>query len=538
MRDKGVSRKLHLLAWVLCFGIFLLILVSIGETATTTQPDTKAAAVQPTKQATPKYGGVWRRSYESEARQLGNPVARPFDTASIKMCRPAIESLLRYDEKGVPVPWLAQDCNVSKDLRFITLSVRNGVKFHDGTNCDAEAIRWNLERYRVSDNPELKAITSIDVLNDSTIRLNLSKWDSTLLGNLASIPGMIISPTAYKANGDDWCRTHPIGTGPFKFVIWQRDVRTKYEKFDGYWQKGKPYLDGLEWVSITDPVTRRAAFMRGEVDDLTNVLPKDAKELSASGRGYIAGCEMSPLLLCFLGDSAHPSSPLSDIRVRRAIEYAIDKQALTDTFTLGLGKVANQYAPAGGWGENPKVVGYPYNPDKAKQLLAEAGYSKGLKIKFITVILAFFSDPVVAIQGYLEKVGISAELEIASMARHTAVLRGGWENGIVVYNASLSEPDIARNLMVNFSSRSAMKGTMLCPEDYEEALAKALAAGDFKTKQQWTWEAQKLLVDKYALATFVFNQQRLNFMANKIHNSGVGTTVDMQYTPEDAWIEQ
>jgi ABC-type transport system substrate-binding protein len=518
----------------------MIVFVTMGEAATTTTaaPSTKTTIVKPTTQPVPRYGGIWRRGYSNDARQLGNPVARPFDTTSVKMCRPAVESLLRYDEKGLPVPWLAQAYNVSKDLRFITLTVRKGVKFHDSTNCDAEAIRWNLERYRVSDNSELKAVASIDIQDDSTVRLNLSKWDSALLGNLTSIAGMIISPTAYKTHGDEWCQTHPIGTGPFKFVSWQRDIRAKYEKFDSYWQKGKPYLDGIEWIIITDPVSQLAAFMRGEVDDLLNIFPKDVKGLQASGKGYLAPCEGGPLLFEFLGDSAHPNSPFADIRVRRALEYAIDKQAVADTFTAGLGKICNQYAAPGSWGENLKVVGYPYNPAKAKQLLAEAGYPNGLKTKIVCVSIPFYADAVAAIQGYLEKVGITAELDIAAPARHTALLRSGWQDSIVVYNASLSEPDVARNLALNFSSQSVLKGTMLFTDDYEDALAKGLAAGDFNTKQKWTWEAQKLLVDKYALVNFVFTQPRLNFISNKVHNTGVGTTIDAQYTPEDAWIEQ
>ena len=144
----------------------------------------------------------------------------------------------------------------------------------------------------------------------------------------------------------------------------------------------------------------------------------------------------------------------------------------------------------------------------------------------------------VAIQGYLAQVGITAEVEVANMTRHTMLMRNGWEDGRLVHNASLSEPDTVRNFWVNFSSEAALKGTMLFPEDYQEALTKALAAGDFKTKQKWIWEAQKLLVDKYALVSFFFTQPRLYVIAPKLHNTGIGTTVDAQWTPEAAWMEQ
>ena len=392
MKKRNILRTLFVLSVSLGWIGFMSSFTAQGSTEAATAPTKKAAKPTPQKsmKPVPRYGGVLKRCYDNDAQQLGNPAARPFDLTSVKMSRPAIETLLRYDEKGNPVPWLAAGWKISKDLRSVTLTLRKGVMFHDGTDCDPEAVKWNLERYRTSDNPELKAVTSIDVVSDSAVKINLSEWDSALIGNLASYAGMIISPTAFKTNGGEWCRSHPVGTGPFKFVSWQKDVRIKYEKFNAYWQKGKPYLDGIEWVVITDPMSRLAAFKRGEVDDLANVQPKDVEDLKASGKYYGAFCELSALTFCVMGDSAHPGSPFTDLRVRRAIEYAIDKQALAKTFTLGFGQTSNQYAPPKAWGNNPNVKGYPYDPNKAKKLLAEAGYPKGFKTKIITASIAFF----------------------------------------------------------------------------------------------------------------------------------------------------
>ena len=256
------------------------------------------------------------------------------------------------------MPWLAQSYKVAKDLRSITLTVRPGIKFHDGTDCDAEAIKWNLERYRLSDNPELKVVASIDVPNHSAVRLNLSKWDSTLVGSLAGIPGMIISPTAYKTHDDEWCRTHPVGTGPFKFVSWQKEVRTKYEKFDSYWQKGKPYLDGIEFVTITDPVTRAAAFKRGEVDDLINVVPKDAKELTASGSGYTVAVKASPLV--FLPRRQRPSE-FTPFEHQGETRYRVRSRQAGPSRHLcpWLGKNSEPVCTSGGLGRKPESSRLP-----------------------------------------------------------------------------------------------------------------------------------------------------------------------------------
>jgi peptide/nickel transport system substrate-binding protein len=110
---------------------------------------------------------------------------------------------------------------------------------------------------------------------------------------------------------------------------------------------------------------------------------------------------------------------------------------------------------------------------KVKERLTEAGYPNGFKTKIITAAIPFFRDPVVAVLGYLEKVGITVEVEVANLGKRTATLRGGWQNALILHDAPLSEPDIAKNLSVNFSSRSHLKGTTLAPDDYEKAIGSA-----------------------------------------------------------------
>ena len=113
-------------------------------------------------------------------------------------------------------------------------------------------------------------------------------------------------------------------------MSWQRESGLKFEKFNGYWQKGKPYLDAIEWVIISDMMTRTAAFKRGEVNVLLIVEPPDVKELEKEGKYYFSTGGLSGINICLAGDSGHPNSPFSDIRVRRAVEHAVEKQALVD----------------------------------------------------------------------------------------------------------------------------------------------------------------------------------------------------------------
>jgi ABC-type transport system substrate-binding protein len=498
----------------------------------------KAKVTVPTVKLTPQYGGILKIAHALDADNLGDPTVRPMSSTGVRVGYMAVETLLRYDEKGMPVPWLATGYKVSKDLRSIMLTLRKGIKFHDGTDFNAEAVKWNLDRYRTSANQELKAVESIDIVDDSTIKLNLSAWNSTLIDNLTTQAGMIISPTAFQKNGSEWCKTHPVGTGPFKFVSWQRDTSIKFEKFSGYWQKGKPYLDGIEWVIISDMMSRTAAFRRGEANVLLIVEPNDVKDLEKDGKYYFSTGGLSGLSICLAGDSGHADSPFADVRVRRAVEYAVDKKALVDSLTMGYGKVCNQYAYPGSWGVNPNVKGYPYDPVKAKKLLAEAGYPSGFKTKLYTPGWGTYVYPPPAIQDYLAKVGIVVEIEVVNQGRHQQLLRGGWQNSLLVQYVPMILPDATNNLAVNASCQSYLKGSIKCEDDYEAVLTKALAAPNFETKKKLTWEAQKLLIDKYAILNFFYTQPRMNCFYKNVHDTGIGVTTDTQWTPESAWISK
>jgi ABC-type transport system substrate-binding protein len=523
MKSKSLVEKFLLVGVVFCLAVFIL---------ASAQAQTKI----PTPKLTPKYGGTLRIGYALDADNIGDPVARPMSSTGVRIGVTAVETLLHYDEKGMPVPWLATDWKVSKNLRSITFTLRKGVKFHDGTNFNAEAVKWNIDRYRTSSNVELKAVASVDVLDDSTVRLNLSTWSNTLLDSLTMHAGMMISPTAYQKNGGDWCRKNAVGTGPFKFVSWQLESRLRFEKFNGYWQKGKPYLDAIEWVIISDMMTRTAAFKRGEVNVFPNLEPQDVKELEKEDKYYFSTGGLTGLNYSLAGDSGHPNSPFANVRVRQAIEHAIDKQTLVDALTYGYGKVCNQYAYPGSWGVNPDVKGYPYNPDRARRLLAEAGYPNGFKTTLYTPGWGFYVYPPPAIQEYLKKVGITLEIEVVDQGRHQTILRSGWRDGLIFPQTTMSLPDAAINLAARASCQSYLKGSIMCADDYEAVLVKALAAPDFETKKKLTWEAQKLLIDKYAIINFFYTQARINSFYKNVHDTGIGETIDTQWTPEDAWI--
>jgi peptide/nickel transport system substrate-binding protein len=497
-----------------------------------------AAAAPPDQdEKPPQSGGVLKIAVVTDAGALGyTPEVRK--TNDTLYARTALESFLRFDETGAPAPGLAVSWVVSPDQKSITFKLREGVKFHDETDWNAEAAKFNLEAYRTSDRPELKAVESIDVIDTYTVRLNLTQWDSTLLSNLAFFAGPIWSPTAYKEKGKDWLVTHPVGTGPFKFVEWVRDSVIRFERFDGYWQAGQPYLDGVEWYIIPDPLAQVAALQAGEVDVVVEVDPKNAQALLDKGTFYMNAVPYAGFGMA--GDSIHPDSPFSDVRVRQAVNYAIDGPAIVDAITGGMYQSTNQFAVPGRWGYDPDVKGYPYNPEKAKALLAEAGYPDGFTAKLIThnkpteIVDAF-----AAVQGYLAEVGIQTEIELVDTGQLDKLVVGGsWQNALFWTGVEFANPDTLSSIAGNFSDRCPLWKDMLHPEDYEAAITKAYEAPDFETKQKWTWEAQRLMNDEYALNTWLWAAMGISILNNRAHDTELFQPVSIQWAPENAWLEQ
>jgi peptide/nickel transport system substrate-binding protein len=500
---------------------------------------TLAACVEPLFAAEPKprYGGILKMSDAYDGTSIGYP-PKLVRVYSSRQAAPAIETLFRTDKTGKSVPWLVTKVKDNPKESRILLAVRKGVKFHDGTDFNAEAVKWNLNQCVAAKSQGTEKIKSVDVVDEYTVQINLTEWDSTLTSNLAQPIGMMISPTAYKKNGEEWCASHPVGTGPFQFVSWVKDGKTIYKKFPGYWQKNKPYLDGIEWTPMSDQTTREFSLRARELDlMLANTakgivgLEKDGFLVSRSDSGSGGSC--------LIFDSANPQSPFADLRVRRAAVYAIDNRAITDTVFFGMPEAMTQFSYRGHWGYNPSVTGYPYNPDKAKKLLAEAGYPNGFKTKILYRTNPEWDQAFTAVQAYLKAVGIEAELDQSAPGRYDQIaFRGGKWEGLIV-NAVPSNPDLAAALASNYSGGGNYYAQMAIPNDYATAVQKAITASDFKAKQKYTREAMKLMVDKYCMLIPLVSRRDIAVSRKGVHNHGFCESPNNGlWTPEDTWIEQ
>jgi peptide/nickel transport system substrate-binding protein len=357
------------------------------------------------------------------------------DRASLGVCA---EPLLNIDGKGNLTPALATSWDVDTANKTITWHLREGVKFHDGTDWNAEAALWTFQITKDAGKLQYsELITSMEVIDDYTLRFNLTQYNNRLI-RYFSTSIYYFSPTAFEINGKAWARTHPVGTGPFKCVEFKRDNYMKYEKFADYWRSGRPYLDGLDVRFIPQEMTASASMQAGEIDYWqgpavkTTVLELREKGFKDENFGLF--------LNILIPDAKNPNSPFASKKVREAVEYAIDREAMAGGILLGLGEATYQVAPyTSPLVYDPNYKGRQYDPEKAKQLLAEAGYAAGFKPKLVTMALA--SQGIApAIQNYLAAVGIEAEVDVADMGRFMTMVSEGWE-GLLWNYVYASNPD-------------------------------------------------------------------------------------------------
>jgi peptide/nickel transport system substrate-binding protein len=394
-------------------------------TPATTAPVSSPSAPVPSTEPTPKKGGTLRILMSPTSANIGWPAeVVGASTNTIQCC---LENLLRGDSKGNVFPWLAEYYKVADDLKSITFNLRKGVKFHDGSDFNAEVAKWNLDNYI---NAKLEPYwASVDIIDDYTIRVSITEWNSFILASFgdASTPPFMVSKTAFEKNGINWMKANPVGTGPFKFASFQQDVHLKFVSNPDYWVKGKPYLDGIEYIFVADAMTSKMAMETGEADIRLSVMIKDAESYKTLGFKM----DMIPLdNVALVPDTANTDSPWSNQKVREAVEYAIDREAIAKAFGYGYSPAAYQIPTSSTLTYDPNyTLARKYDAEKAKQLLTEAGYSAGFQT---TIIVGPMTDRnlATAVQAYLAKVGIKVKQEFPEMGKWVTYMgpTGKWSN--------------------------------------------------------------------------------------------------------------
>lgn len=332
------------------------------------------------------------------------------------------DTLVRYNENFEIVPGLAKRWEFSPDGLTLTFYLRQGVTFHDGTPFNAEAVVYNINRLinpntRVPLRTYISFVESAEVVDEYTVRLKLKYPHAPALARLTAPVNAMVSPTAVEKYGQDF-GSHPVGTGPFKFVKWVRDDYVLLEKNEAYWGEG-PYVDELMIRVVPEDGARVLALESGEADVIVRVPPTDVPRIK--GEGYRIVVAPSTRVI-YIGIN-NQYKMLVDKRIRQALNYAINKEAIVQILLQGYGRVMD--SPLTPEYFAYKVTGpYPYNPQKAKQLLAAAGYPDGFKLTLFTPHGRYLMDYRIAqaVQSYLGKIGINVEIREMEWATYISTL--------------------------------------------------------------------------------------------------------------------
>ena len=525
----------------------LLAILLISACTTQQAAPTSTAAPTTTAAAGPKYGGTFKPATNIDGNTLGYPPAM-LGYMVYGSSRPAIETLGRYDVSGVIQPYLLESWGEDAASKSFTLKLKKGIKFHDGSALDAAALKWNIERFYAAGRTEFPKATSVDIVDDYTVKIVLPAWDSSALEGLGYSVGPIISPTAWKnAPGaaddkarDAWCQNNPVGTGPFKFVSWTKTSKIVYKKFDGYWQKGKPYLDGIEWTIIADPTTEAAACKGKEVDVAWWLRPTVARDLNAAGYTITKNASgLGGQIKGLIGNSANPDSPFAKLEVRQALSYAIDGKAICDGVFYGYANPIQQWADPSSDLNSPNLKGYPFNPEKAKQLLAQAGYANGIKASILIQNIPDDTAIATAMQAMLGKVGITAELKPVDMPQYMQLTRQAAIDSLCLINtrtdpypAVIYRQNVAKGAM-------SYSRSIIHPDDLEQAINDLAAAGDLATMKKLNYKVNELMFDKYCLFTPGLVTIGLSAKHPWVKGDGMMTQGwPTEWAPENAWLDK
>ncbi len=390
---------------------------------------------------------------------VGLDAALETDGESFKVCDNIYETLVNFKPENTEVvPGLAESWTVSEDLLTWTFRLRRNVAFHDGTPFTADAVVFSLGRQFMADHPFHKVegayqywnsmsmsdiVKDVRKVDDDRVEIELKRPNAPFLSNLAMNFCAIVSPAAVRKWGNDYPR-HPVGTGPFRFVEWIKDDRVVLERNPEYWGP-PPKVDRLIFRSIPENSVRLIALRQGSIDGMDNLVPD-----------FIPNIESDPKLQLLSQPGMNVGylamnmdrPPFHLLKVRRAVNHAINKQALVDNLYQGLALPAVNPIPPTLWSYHEGIEGYAYDPERARQLLAEAGYANG----FMTTLWAmpvprpYMPQPLKiaqAIQADLRAVGIQIK-DIKSFEWGTyldKVQRGQHDMALLGWTGDNGDPD-------------------------------------------------------------------------------------------------
>lgn len=336
------------------------------------------------------------------------------DTLSQAMAKSFYEGLFGFDKDMKLIPVLAESYTASNDGLTYTIKLKQGIKFQDGTDFNAEAVKVNFDRVTDPAN-KLKRyglysiIAKTEAVDDYTARITLKEPFSAFINDLAHPSGVMISPAALKQWGSKDIAFHPVGTGPFKFVEWKATDYLKVAKNENYWRKGYPKVDTITWKPVVDNNSRAALMQTGEAQ-FTFPVPYELADV-LKGKPDLVLVAAPSIVLRYLSMNTQ-QKPFDNLKVRQAIAYAINKEALAKVAFSGYAVPADGVIPDA-VEYSVKLGPWPYDLAKAKKLMVEAGYPDGFETELWSAYNYSTAQKVSQfLQQQLQQIGIKTKITL------------------------------------------------------------------------------------------------------------------------------
>lgn len=376
---------------------------------------------------------VWARGKDS----IKLDPADITDGESAKVTTQIFDTLVQYKDGSTEVePGLALSWETSHDGLAWTFTLRDGVLFHDGTPCDAEAVAFSFRRQMDPAHPAHTGdfvywrdmfgdVAAVDAPDARTVRFTLKQPYTPFLSNLAMFSAGIVSPAAFEKHGKEFAR-NPVGTGPFVFRKWERDARIELVANDRHWN-GRPTIDRLVIQVVPDNTARYLLLADGKVHLMDGLSPQHVEAVRKDVRLALHAAPGMNVAYLAMNNAA---PPFDDARVRRALAYALDLAGIARGLYLGMAEPAANPIPPTVWGHHAGLSPRARDPDAARRLLADAGVPTGTRIA-----LSAFSNPrpympepskvATAIRSALKEIGLDCTVEMRDWAEHLAHVQSG-----------------------------------------------------------------------------------------------------------------
>lgn len=424
---------------------------------------------------------------------------REFSEKYYTIIQQIFDSLVRFDPDGRVEPSLAASWRWVDD-KTVEFKLRSGVRFHDGEPFDAEAVRFSIAklidpRTAFPGAGFLSTIESVEAVDPLTIRIRTKLPDGLLINRLAGL--VPIMPPKYIAErGREYFGRHPVGTGAFRFASWEPGRRIVLEANPDWWMKGAPRLKSLSFVFLAAD-KQVDGLLKGDVDVVTELPGTDTLRVMKSGVAAV----VKKQTFYTAGASVNVSTgPMADLRVRRAVNYGINKEDLVRYDLLGNGEPLGSLTMPGETGHDPSIRPYPYDPVKARRLLAEAGYPEGLRLK--VVVKAQGERTMRLISKQLKKIGIELDMtRTTDSSVISDIQHGAWD-----FTFGGCPDPLAHSYFIQFIFLSSLSPYSIHKDAAYERLLQGMAGTLDPKEQDAAGRALDRFMHEQALGVFTYQR--------------------------------